>query len=178
MATVNRTSFPPMGQNHGYNIQQNFVPLHSTTDQAALHSITPHPYHSTPHRLVQEAPRSISIRIKNPEKALPSSEINTTSLSSIDVVMERYSKLKGEAKAPTLAMKLAKEAVFSDEVMKKCTPVGGRGLPGLPVVELQMLKQAMFNKFPQYWQNPPEFEGLWSECMESIGQACKHLHGP
>ena len=58
-------------------------------------------------------------------------------------------KLKGEVKAPTLAMKLAKEAIFGDDVMKKRIPVGGRDLPGLPIPELQILKQAMFNKFPQ-----------------------------
>ena len=93
------------------------------------------------------------------------------------MVVVKYSKLQGEAKAPTLAMKLAKEAVFGDEVMMRCTPVGGRAFPGLPIAELQLLKQTMFNKFPQYWQTPYEFEGLWSECMASIGQACKHLRG-
>ena len=61
----------------------------------------------------------------------------------------KYRKLKEEAKAPTLAMKLAKEAIFGDDVMKKCIPVGGRDLPGLPIPELQILKQTMFNKFPQ-----------------------------
>ena len=170
---------PPMDQGHGYN-QQNFIPPPcSTADRAVLQSMAPQvqPYHSTPHRLVQEAPQSISIKIKNPENALSSSEIDATKLSSINMVVAKYSKLKGEAKAPTLAMKLAKEAIFGDEVMKKCTPVGGRDLPGLPVAELQMLKQAMFNKFPQYWQNPYEFEGLWSDCMGSIGQACKRLRG-
>ena len=112
------------------------------------------------------------MKIKNPEKALPSSEINTTWLSSIDMVVARYSKLKGEAKVPTLAMKLAKEAVFGDEVTR-CTPVGGRAFPGLPIAELQLLKQTVFNKIPQYWQTPYEFEGIKSECMASIGQACK-----
>ena len=126
------------GYNHGYN-QQNFVsPPPSTADQAVLQSVAPQPYHTTPHRLVQEAPRSISIKTKNPEKALPSSEINTTSLVSIDMVVAKYSKLKGEAKAPTLAMKLAKEVIFGEEVMKKCTLVGGRDLLGLPVAELQI----------------------------------------
>ena len=172
---------PPVDQDQVYNrgySQQNFVlPPPSTADQAIQQSMHPQPYHTTPHRLVQEAPQAISIKIKNPEKALPSSEIKTTSLSSIDMVVVKYSKLQGEAKAPTLAMKLAKEAVFGDEVMMRCTPVGGRAFPGLPIAELQLLKQTMFNKFPQYWQTPYEFEGLWSECMASIGQACKHLRG-
>ena len=169
----NQQSFvPPRDLSHGYS-QQNFAPPPRSTADPAVH-----PYHSTPHRRVQEAPQSLPIKVKNSENALPSSEIDTTKLSSVDMVITKYSsKLKGEAKAPTLAMKLAKEAIFGDEVMKKCTPVGGRDLPGLPVVELQMLKQAMFNKFPQYWQNPCEFEGIWSDCMSSIGQACKRLRG-
>ena len=29
-------------------------------------------------------------------------------------------------------MKIAREAVFGEAIMKKCTALGGRGLPGLP----------------------------------------------
>jgi hypothetical protein len=157
----------PVSRGHGYN-QQSFVP---PADPVV------HLYHSTPHRRVQEAPQSLPIKVKNSENALPSSEIDTTKLSSVDMVITKYSKYKAEAKTPTLAMKLTKEAIFGDEIMKKCTPVGVRDFPGLPIVELQVLKQAMYNKFPQYWQNPCEFEGIWSDCMSSIGQACKRLRG-
>ena len=58
----------------------------------------------------------------------------------MDKVLGKYKKLKGEAKA--LAVKLAREAIFGDEVLMKCTPVAGRELPDLPLAELQemMLK--------------------------------------
>ena len=72
-------------------------------------------------------------------------------------------------------MKLAREAIFGDEVMMKCTLVAGQEFPGLPVTELQFLKQTIFASFPQNWSNPSEYEGLWGECMTAIGQACKHL---
>ena len=57
------------GYNHGYN-QQNFVPPPpSTADQAVPQSVAQQPYHTTPHRLFQEAPRSISIKIKKSRKS-------------------------------------------------------------------------------------------------------------
>lgn len=44
-------------------------------------------------------------------------------------------------------MKLAKEALFGDSVLLKCTPAGTRELPGLPLAELFMLKTEIFELF-------------------------------
>ena len=79
------------------------------------------------------------------------------------------------SKASTLAVKLAKEAFFGDNVLVRCTVAGGREFPGLPQKEMQELKGVMLRQFPQFWQAPVQFELTWKDCCESIGQACKRL---
>lgn len=160
----------------GYPHQSLVPPYCSTGGRSASHHPTSDAV--TPRRHVEEAPRSFSIKTKNPERVPLSSAIDSSALITVEEVLAKYRKLKGEAKAPTLAMKLAREAIFGDDVMRRCTPVAGRELPGLPIAELQLLKQTIFKNFPQYWSNPSEYEGLWGDCMNSIGQACKRLRNP
>ncbi len=93
----------------------------------------------------------------------------------IEVVLQQNSNLKKESCAGKLACRIAREAVFGTEVMKKCTPFGSKSLPVLPQTERLEIKKAIFNIFPQYWGNPLEFEGLWKTCVESIQQCCKRL---
>ena len=129
---------------------------------------------STPKRSApptsNESPLPLS---KTTMNALPSSSINKERLSSIEDVIQKYPKLKQESKAGTLACKLAKEAIFGADVMKQCTPIGNRELPGLPEKELKMLKKAIYMRFPQYWGNKVEFEPVWKKCLESVQQCCK-----
>lgn len=75
----------------------------------------------------------------------------------------------------TLAVKLAREAIFGDKVLIRCTVMGERELPGLPATELMELKRMLFKQFPQLWAARHEFEPLWKVCVEAIGQACKRL---
>ena len=89
----------------------------------------------------------------------------------------RYPKLRSPSSIGTLAAKLAREAYFGEDVLAKCTVSGDRDLPGLPIVELQQLKQTLFAQFPAYWRSPHEFEPLWSTATTSIGQLCKRLRG-
>ena len=110
-----------------------------------------------------------------PGQPLPSSAIQKERLSSVEVVLIKNSKLKGEGKAPTLAQKLAREAIFGDDVMIRCTPFGTGTLHALPVRELQYLKDIMFQQLPQYWNNTVGFEDLWKKCMEAVQQSCKRL---
>ena len=77
---------------------------------------------------------------------------------------------------PTLATKLAKEAVFGEKIMKLYISFESRSLPGLPTAEFNKLKEVLFRCTPQFWGNPVEFEIVWSDCITSIGQACKRLH--
>ena len=77
----------------------------------------------------------------------PSGAIEET-LSAADDDIAHYPNLKG-SKLPTLAVKLAKEAFFGERIMKQCTPLGGRELPGLPTAELSKLKEALHSHTPQ-----------------------------
>ena len=106
---------------------------------------------------------------------LPSEEIPKDKLTTPQTVLLKYRKLRGDALAGNLSVKLAKEAYFGEEVMRKCTLKGNRGLPGLPHKELSQLKQTLFSVFPKYWSNPAEFEPVWAKSSTAIGQACKAI---
>ena len=123
------------------------------------------------------SPTCISIP-ENSNTTLNSSEIDKSKLKSVQSVLDRHQNLQNESKAPTLAWKIAKDAVFGELILKQCTPLGNRELPGLPTAELMELKTAIFNQFPQFWKNPAEFEDLWRKCLESIQQGCKRLRLP
>ena len=80
-----------------------------------------------------------------------------------------YSKHKLNRRGE-LAVKLAREAIFGDDVLAQCTPGGSRELPALPNDELNPLKEGMFEQFSQYWSNPVEFEAVWSVCFNAVGR--------
>ena len=122
----------------------------------------------------QGVPRK-PLPVKAASNALPSTEINGSKLIPVSTVLLKYPKLKGESKAGTLAVKLAREALFGDAVLAKCTPFGNREQPALPTNELNRLKEELFQLFPQYLPNPAEFESLWRVCTEAVGQVCKRL---
>ena len=126
------------------------------------------PFHSQ--SLQQPSCLTIRRKISN---VVPSTAINKTILLPSSVVLSRYPNLKGETKVGTLAMRLARESFFGEDVMAKCTVMGCRDFPGLPLNELNSLKQLMFSLFPNYWTNPAEFEGIWMRCVDAIGQYCK-----
>ena len=59
--------------------------------------------------------------------------------------------------------------------MVQCTPHGYGDTPGLPLVELQQLKEEVRRHYPKYWNSPQEFELKWKACTESINQGCKRM---
>ena len=116
---------------------------------------------------------------KQADKCLPSTAVVKQKLLSPAEVIGKYPKLLVANKAPTLAMKLAREAYFGEEVMAQCTVMGCRDYPGLPSDELCSLKETIFGQFPAFWKNPVEFESVWVACVDAIGQTCKcfrHRH--
>lgn len=115
------------------------------------------------------------VAIKKAGNALSSSAINKEKLKPASRVIQEHPKLRGECKAGTLAVKLARQAIFGDAVLAQCTPGGSRELPALPNDELNFLKEVMFDQFSQYWSNPVEFESVWGVCFNAVGQACKRL---
>ena len=73
------------------------------------------------------------------------------------------------SKAGKLAVKLAREAYFGEDVLSRCTVNGFREHPALPIAELN--EQTMLMQFPKYWNSVQEFESLWLICSDAIGQA-------
>ena len=145
-------------------------------------SSTPQPQtSSTPRPLDHLSPLTCpppNLPIGEIVNALPSSAINKDSLSGIEEVIDHYPKLHTLCKAGALACKLAREAIFGEEILKQCTPKGNRNLPGLPSKELERLKRVMFIQYPQLWRTPVEFEPVWQRCLEAIQQASKRLRLP
>ena len=125
-----------------------------------------------------QPPRCQAIKPKKNAKVLAPSHIPKDKLANPSTVVAKYSKLCVDSKAPTLATKLAREAFFGDNVLSSCTVMGCREYNGLPISELNLLKQTIFNNLPKYWTNPVEFEPVWAACAESIGQTCKRLRRP
>mgnify|MGYP006372333469 FL=1 len=66
-----------------------------------------------------------------------------------------------------LAQKLAREALFGEDVLRRCTPQGNGPLPALLTAEMQALKKVMFQQFPQYWQSQGKFKAL------SVEEVCR-----
>jgi hypothetical protein len=107
---------------------------------------------------------------------LPSSAINKSKLQPAARIIKNNSDLVGkDGKVTSLALILARECFFGEDVMIQCTPQGGSDKPGLPHAELMQLKEEIRKTFPQYWNAPQEIEYIWSKCLGSIGQACKRL---
>ena len=104
---------------------------------------------------------------------LPSSSISKSSLLPVSTVVHNNADLVGkEGKMTTLAVALAREAFFGEEVMAQCTAKGYGNKPGLPHNELMSLKEEIRKLYPNYWNNPLVFEEKWNKCSEQISQAC------
>ena len=89
--------------------------------------------------------------------------------------LNRYPKLQIESKVSALAVKLARESFFGVKILSQCTVMGIGKYPGLPTEEINQLKQTIFSLFPRYWSSPIEYEILWRDCADAVGQACKRI---
>ena len=112
-------------------------------------------------------------KMKGP--TMESASIDKANLLAVETVIEKYKSLKNVGSAGALAVKLARESFFGQDVLAHCTVYGHREQPGLPKAELFQLKQTMFGLFPQYWATPAQFETVWNSCITSINQCCKRL---
>ena len=111
------------------------------------------------------------------QEPLSADEVPST-LSSPEEVMQKYQhKLLRQGKIGELSVKLAKEAYFGEDIMRRCTVMGQRERPGLPPQILSELKKFLFglDKFRDCWTDPALFEGHWAKCVDSINHACKSL---
>ena len=122
-----------------------------------------------------QPPRCPPVKSRKTCTILASSTIPKATLKDPDEVIARYKNYHTISKAPTLATKLASQAYFGEQVLKRCTVLGYREQPALPIDELNDLRQKLFSLFPQFWTNPLDFESTWAACVEAIGQCCKRL---
>ena len=109
------------------------------------------------------------------DKCLPSMAAVKQKLLSPAEVIAKYPKSLVANKVPMLAMKLAQEVYFDEEVMAQCTVMWCRDHPGLSSDELCSLKENVFGQLPALWKDPVEFKSVWVACMDAIGQACKRF---
>ena len=123
----------------------------------------------------KEHTRPYPIRAICKDRELPSTEIKKENLSKISDVLLKYRHLQTEQTMGSLAAKLAREAIFGEDVMKRCTPKGWTDLPALPQAELELLKTTLFELFPRFRTCPWEFERKWIQARESVEQSCKRL---
>lgn len=66
------------------------------------------------------------------------------------MTIQRHRSLTVESKMRTLALKLAVESYFVLKVMAQCTVMGSAAYKGLPINELNSLKQFLFSKIVKY----------------------------
>ena len=130
--------------------EQNAASLTSSSSQGVSQ------YDNVSHNANDMMPCKIKYH-RNAERALPSTEINKQALRSIQEVLEENISSRTESCAGTLCQRLAREAVFGEDVMKRCTPYGTQEYPGLPRAELYELKMIMFNQFPRFNRCPSLF---------------------
>ena len=134
--------------------------------------IPPQSFQSTPESLQPASMQSKSQKPPTGTKYFSASAINRSNLKDAHQVIAANKKLCVPARASTLAVKLAREAVFGDETLAMCTVAGERGgFMALPVEEMKVLKTTMLHLFSAV--TPVEFETIWKECNDAIGQACK-----
>ena len=68
--------------------------------------------------------------------------------NSISQVIESNPRLTQANKVNTFAARIARDDVYGENLMKKCTALGGRELPGLPRNELFKIKKTIFDLLP------------------------------
>ena len=109
----------------------------------------------------------------NPEKP-PLPAINKSQVLKPDQVVAMHPNLVRVSCIPRLSVKLAKGSFFGTELMAACTVRGLGKFHALPKFELKQLKQFLSTLcVPRLLTTQIEFEQIWKNCVESIGQACK-----
>ena len=93
----------------------------------------------------------------------------------MDAVLLQHRRDVNVCTAGRLTCKLARLAVFGEDVMKACTPLGGRNLPSLPQREMVELNTTLMSCFPVYNCSPSEFEDVWEKCLMALQQLCNKL---
>lgn len=87
-------------------------------------------------------------------------------------IIEQYGNLVYKGEDGLLALTLARDAVFGQEVMAQCIPLGTKNKKALPQKDLSLIKQAIFQLHHDMWLELEKFEPTWKTCHISIQQGC------
>ena len=93
-------------------------------------------------------------------------------LTCVNDVLHKYPKPRSRSEAGTIAVILAKDAIFGEAVMRKCTNMGNSDLPAIPEKELRELKDIMRQVCHEC---PNEFENTWVNWIEAIQHVSNKL---
>ena len=85
--------------------------------------------------------------------------------SAIDVIGANSKLLLSVAKSGRLAVKLARESYFGENVMRVST------VSGLSKDKMKEVKARLYEVYR--FDNLVEFEPLWQKCLIAIGKACQ-----
>ena len=91
--------------------------------EVMLQQTSPSAAHSTPRPIAA---------VSEKYTELSSEEIEKSKLRFISEVLQKYPELQTNAKMGVLGVKIAREALYKDDVMNQCTPRGWQDLPALP----------------------------------------------
>ena len=98
----------------------------------------------------------------------PVSACNQPALeTAADVIANDQKLLQSTTKAGRLAVKLARDSYFGEEVFR------GSTVSSLPREKLKEIKARLYEVYR--FNNQVEFEPLWQKCLISIGKACQAL---
>ena len=84
--------------------------------EVMLQQTSPSATHSTPRPIAA---------VSEKYAELLSDEIDKSKLRSIPEVLQKYPELQTDAKMGVLGVKIARDALYRDDIMKQCTPKGG-----------------------------------------------------
>ena len=129
---------PPQAQ--VYNVMQPATLFHSVPP-ASSHHVNESP-------MGQSAPIPIA-PLSTKYNEMSATEISKEKLKTIAETLQKFSSLCTESKIGVLAVILAREAIFGDDVLRRCTPSGWCNMPALPQAELNLLKCTLFEQFPR-----------------------------
>ena len=129
-------------------------------------------------QLFMEPEAEIQVMNSNPVtpcQPQPETETASNTIPSVssdllppDTVINRYPKLMSLSNIGRLSVRLACEAYFRKDLLKKCTVVGNIDKPALPKDRVQALKSKLMSLHPQFRTAPIEFEPYWSKCIGAI----------
>ena len=106
----------------------------------------------------------------------PLPPINKEKLIDPEEVTDKYPYFLKRSKLPRLAVKLARESYFGEDIMARCNVRGLGDCYALPLPVLGELTKFISNlAYPRFVDTRASFEVLWKSCIISIGQACKTL---